>query len=111
MIVRRRRRATQADAATSPATAPHPRPAPRRAARRGAGLGWGAVAGDVAASACVALRRRRTIISVDPQLRFALIVSVLHTATLLAVWAAASAFARLGWFERYRVAAGKAPDA
>ena len=47
----------------------------------------------------------------DPQLRFALIVSVLHTATLLAVWAAASAFARLGWFERYRVAAGKAPDA
>lgn len=44
------------------------------------------------------------------QLRFALIVSALHTATLLAVWAAASAFTRLGWFERYRVAGGKAPD-
>jgi plant 4alpha-monomethylsterol monooxygenase len=48
---------------------------------------------------------------VDPQLRFAVIVSVLHTGTLLAVWAAASAFARLGWLERYRVAGGKAPDA
>src|SRR5262245_31146808 len=47
----------------------------------------------------------------DPQLRFALIVSALHTATLLAVWAVASLFERRGWFARFRVAAGKAPDA
>lgn len=48
--------------------------------------------------------------ALPPQLRFALATAVLHTSTLLAVWAAASTFTRLGWFERFRVAAGKAPD-
>lgn len=46
----------------------------------------------------------------SPQLYFALVVSALHTATLLAVWAAASWFERKVWFARFRVAAGKAPD-
>lgn len=45
------------------------------------------------------------------QLYFALVIGALHTATLLVVWAAASAFTRLGLFERFRVAGGKAPDA
>jgi 4-alpha-methyl-delta7-sterol-4alpha-methyl oxidase len=51
------------------------------------------------------------MMELSPQLRFALVVAVLHTGTLLAVWAITAAFMRRGWFERFRVAAGKAPDA
>jgi len=45
-----------------------------------------------------------------PQLAFALIVSALHTGTLLAVWGAASLMLRRKLLPRFMVAAGKAPD-
>ena len=46
----------------------------------------------------------------EPQLAFALLVSALHTGTLLAVWGAASFMLRRNALPRFQVAAGKAPD-